>query len=210
VSILGLTPGEVFALLFIAMGPLRVTIVYMPIAYHLPPDIQRKLALRTVLVGLIVAVAVILLGFGIVQNFHLNLAVLLLAAGLTYIVLAFPVVLAGPSDIVPPPPVKDPLRLAISPLAVPVMITPLGIATLLSASAFVSDWVAILIFLSLVVAMLVINFVVMVLSTRLAQYITRPILEVFQKIFGFVLLAFGLQLIVRALTHLGVITVKGF
>jgi uncharacterized membrane protein YqgA involved in biofilm formation len=61
----------------------------------------------------------------------------------------------------------------------------------------------------MVVVILLLNFGVMLLSTHIAQYITKPILEEFQKIFGFVLLAFGLRLTLKALVHMGVITVRG-
>jgi small neutral amino acid transporter SnatA (MarC family) len=65
------------------------------------------------------------------------------------------------------------------------------------------------VFWGMVVAILVINFGRMLLSLSMARYITRPALEAFQKIFGFVLLAFGERLILGALMHLGIITVKG-
>ncbi|WP_201381387.1 hypothetical protein [Ktedonobacter sp. SOSP1-52] len=59
----------------------------------------------------------------------------------------------------------------------------------------------------MVVAILVINFGGRLLSIPMAQYITQPVREVFQQIFGFVLLAFGKRLILGALVHLGIITV---
>jgi multiple antibiotic resistance protein len=209
-TILGLTLGEFFALLFIAMGPIRIIACYVPIARNLSPDIQRTVAWRTILAGFIVVCVIILIGAGVVKNFHLNLPTLMLAAGMTYIILAVPMLLAEPSDIPPEPQIKDPLRLAISPLAVPAMITPLGIATLFGVAAYVPDLATVLVFLSMIVAMLIINFGSMLLALHLARYLTRPILEVFQKIFGFVLLAFGSRLILGALAHLGIIIMKGF
>jgi small neutral amino acid transporter SnatA (MarC family) len=209
-TILGLTLGEFFALLFIAMGPIRVIAYYVPIARNLSADVQRTLAWRTILTGFLVVCVIILIGAGVVKNFHLDLSTLMLAAGLTYIILAVPMLLAEPSDIPPVPQIKDPLRLAISPLAVPAMITPLGIATLFGVAAYVPDLATILVFLSMIVAILIINFAGMLLALPLARCITRPILEVFQKIFGFVLLAFGSRLILGALAHLGIIPMRGF
>src|SRR5258708_22672080 len=69
-----------------------------------------------------------LLGGGVVQRFHLRLAVLLMGVGVTYFVLAIPMLLAEPSDLSPPTQIKEPLRLAISPLAVPALISPLAVA----------------------------------------------------------------------------------
>lgn len=207
--ILGLNLQEILALLFISMGPVRTVMTYIPIARHLPPDLQGKLAWRTVLTGSIVALVLIVGGAGIVRNLHLSLYVLVLAAGMSYVILAIPMLLARPGPLPPAPQTDDPLSLAISPLAVPAMITPLGVAVLFSEAAFVSDLVTTLIFVALVVAILLINFGGMLLSTHVARYLTRPVLGVFQTIFGFVTLAFGVRLVLGALAHLGIIPVKG-
>src|SRR5260370_41501513 len=103
----------------------------MPIARALSPAMQRQLGWRTVLVGFIVAVGLMLLGGGVVQRFHLSLAVLLMGVGVTYFVLAIPMLLAGPIELAAPTHIKEPLRLAISPLAVPPPISPLAMAAAL-------------------------------------------------------------------------------
>src|SRR5258708_22406275 len=134
-NVFGMTWEESFALLLSAMGPVGITMSYMPIARALPPALQRQLAWRTVLVGFIVAVGLMLLGGGVVQRFHLRLAVLLMGVGVTYFVLAIPMLFAEPSDLSPPTQIKEPLLLAISPPAVPDLISPLAVRLLFSASA---------------------------------------------------------------------------
>src|SRR6266849_1784937 len=155
-NVFGMTWEEIFALLLSAMGPVGITMSYMPIARALPPALQRQLAWRTVLVGFIVAVGLMLLGGGVVRRFHLSLAVLL------------------------------------------------------SVSAFVPSLTAALIFVGIAVAVLIIDLGLMLLSTCVAQYLTKPVLEVLQKIFGFILLTFGIQLVLQALAKLGIMTAKGF
>jgi small neutral amino acid transporter SnatA (MarC family) len=140
----------------------------------------------------------------------LRLAVLLMGVGVTYVVLAIPMLLAGPSDLSPPMHIKEPQRLAVSPLAVPALISPLAVALLFSVSAFVPSLAAMLIFVGIVVAVLIIDLGLMLLSTCVAQYFTKPVLEVLQKIFGFILLTFGIQLVLQALAKLGIMTATGF
>jgi multiple antibiotic resistance protein len=209
-NMFGMTWEENFALLLTAMGPVGITMSYLPIARALPPALQRQLAWRTVLVGFIVVVGLMLLGGGVVQRFHLRSAVLLMAVGVTYFVLAIPMLLAEPSDLAPPAHIKEPLRLAISPLAVPALISPLAVALLISGSASVPSLTAALIFVGMVGAVLSIDLGLMLLSTYVAQYLTKPILEVFQKIFGFILLTFGIQLVLQALAKLGIMMATGF
>jgi multiple antibiotic resistance protein len=209
-NMFGMTWEEIFVLLLSAMGPVGITMSYMPIAQALPPDMRRQLAWRTVLVGFLVAVGLMLLGGGVVQRFHLRMEVLLMGVGVTYFVLAIPMLLAGPRDLSPPTQIKEPLRLAVSPLAVPALISPLAVAVLFSVSAFAPSLIAALIFVGIVVAVLIIDLGLMLLSTYVAQYLTKPILEMLQKIFGFILLTFGIQLVLQALAKLGIITATGF
>src|SRR6266699_6647793 len=209
-NMFGMTWEEIFALLLTAVGPVGITMSYMPIAQALPPDMRRPLARRTILIGFIVAVALMLLGGGVVQRFHLSPAVLLMGVGVTYFVQALPMLLAGPSDLSAPAEIKEPRRLAISPLAVPGLISPLAVALLFSVSVFVPSLIAALIFVGMVGAVLIIDLGLMLSFTYVAQYITKPILEVLQKIFGFIMLTFGIQLVLLALARLGIITATGF
>ena len=209
-NMFGMRWEEIFTLLLTAMGPVGITMSYMPIAQALPPEMRRPLARRTILVGFMVALGLMLLGDGVIQGLHLSPAVLLLGVGVTYIVQALPMLLAGPSDLAPPTHIKEPLRLAISPLAVPALISPLAVALLFSGSASVPSLTAALLFVGMVGAVLSIDLGLMLLSTYVAQYLTKPILEVFQKIFGFILLTFGIQLVLQALAKLGIMRATGF
>jgi small neutral amino acid transporter SnatA (MarC family) len=209
-NMFGMTWEEIFALLLTAMGPVGISMTYIPIAQALPPDMRRRLARWTILVGFIVAVGLMLLGGGIVQRFHLSPAVLLMGVGVTYFVQALPMLLAGPSDLSALTEIKEPRRLAISPLAVPALISPLAVALLLSVSVFVPSLTAALIFVGMVGAVLIIDLGLMLSFTYVAQYLTKPILEVLQKIFGFIMLTFGIQLVLQGLAKLGILTATGF
>ena len=166
-NLFGMIWVDIFALLLSAMGPVGITMSYLPIARALPPAMQRQLAWRTVLVGFIVAVGLLLLGGGVVRRFHLS-------------------------------------------LAVPALISPSAVALLFTVSAFVPSLAAALIFVGMVGVVLLIDLGLMLLSTYVARYVTQPILEVLQKIFGFILLTFGIQLVLQALAKLGIMKATGF
>jgi len=84
------------------------------------------------------------------------------------------------------------------------------VALLLSVSVFVPSLTTALIFVGMVRAVLIIDLGLMLSFTYVAQYLTKPILEVLQKIFGFIMLAFGIQLVLQALAKLGILTATGF
>jgi len=209
-NMFGMTWEEIFALLLTAMGPVGITMTYIPIAQALPPAMRRQLARRTILVGFIVAVGLMLIGGGIVQSLHLSSEVLLMGVGVTYFVQALPMLLAGPSDLSTLTEIKEPWRLAISPLAVPALISPLAVALLLGVSAFVPSLTAALLFVGMVGAVLIIDLGLMLSFTYVVQYLTKPILEMLQKIFGFIMLTFGIQLVLQGLAKLGILTAAGF
>jgi multiple antibiotic resistance protein len=102
------------------------------------------------------------------------------------------------------------MRLAISPLAVPVMIGPGGVVALFVVAAFVKEWVQLLVVFGLVVAILAMNLAVMLLSSFIAHYVTRPVLEVIQQVMGLLLLALGISMVLEELANLGVIDIVGF
>src|SRR6266699_262925 len=145
-NMFGMRWEEIFALLLIAMGPVGITMSYMPIAQALPPEMRRPLARRTILVGFMVALVLMLLGDGVIQGLHLSSAVLLMGVGVTYFVQALPMLLAGSSDLSAPADIKEPRGLAISPLAVPALISPMAVALLLSVSVIVPSLTAALTF----------------------------------------------------------------
>jgi multiple antibiotic resistance protein len=182
----------------------------MHVARALPPTMQRKIAWRTVLVGFIVAVLLLTLGSRIVGSFHLSQAVLVMAVGVTNFILAIPRLLSGPGDASTQTHNVDPLGLAISPLAVPSLISPVAVALFLSVDAFEPNLTSTLTFFGIVLVLLLIDLGVMLLSTKVARYLTTPILEVFRKIFGFILLTFGIQVILLALQMGGLRLAPGF
>jgi multiple antibiotic resistance protein len=208
-EILDVPLAELFILLFIAMGPIRITMNFIPLARDLPAGTQRRLAWRTVWVGLVVALIVVVAGQGVVRNFGVNIDILLMAGGVAFTLSAVRMLSVRPNDTPPPPPVEDPLRLAISPLAVPGMISPLAVAMLLSVAAFVPEVTLTLVFLGLVVVILALNLGAMLVSPHLTRYLTIPILEIFQQIFGFILLALGINLVLEALATLQIISMFG-
>lgn len=81
---------------------------------------------------------------------------------------------------------------------------------LLSVSVFVPSLTTALIFVGMVEAVLIIDLGLMLSFTYVAQYLTKPILAVLQRIFGCIMLLVGIQLVRQALTKLGILTATGF
>jgi multiple antibiotic resistance protein len=208
-EIVGISIGEWVAILFIGLGPVRVTLAYTTITRSLPADAQRKLAWRTVLVGGLFAVLVLLIGGGIARQFAVRQEVLLIAAGVAFASRAFSMLSATPTDMPEPPKITDPMRLAISPLALPIMISPVGVVALFIVAMEGPGLGESLAFVALVAGILALNLGAMLLSRHIARYITMPVLELVQQVFGILILALSARLVLEALEGLGLVTISG-
>jgi small neutral amino acid transporter SnatA (MarC family) len=208
-TIIGLGLGVWFGILFIGLGPFRAMLPYMAIAPGLPPALQVRLAVRTVLVGAVLSALILLLGGGTARSYSLRPEVLLIAAGLALGRQSLLSLVAEPSDLPDPPKITDPLRLAISPLAVPAMISPVGVVALFLVAMEARDWTELVAFEGLVLVVLALNLGAMLLSRRLARYLTRAISELIQQVFAVLVLALSVRLVLEGLAGLGLLTIAG-
>jgi multiple antibiotic resistance protein len=97
------------------------------------------------------------------------------------------------------------MKMAISPLAIPLTLNPVGIVSLVVASSQVTDLpssIAIVVMIAIVMA---IDYVVLLLSDRIAPYLSEAIITLFEVILGILLGALAIQLMLNGLADVGVI-----
>lgn len=208
-EILGTSLAEWAVVLFIGMGPVRAMLGFIPVAHSVPRELLGPLARRTVIVAFWICAGVVLFGGLFVRAFELSQGVLLAAAGLAFSERAFAMLATRPSDAARFPEFPNPMRLALSPLAVPAMISSGAVVALLIASAGVSDLGELAAFGGLVVGVLLLNLGAMHLSTRATRFVTVPVLEVIQQLFGVLLLGLGIRLTLEGLDDIGVLDAPG-
>jgi multiple antibiotic resistance protein len=208
-TIVGLSVGAWLGILFIGLSPIRTMLVYMGLARYLPLDVQRQLALRTVLIGALLAGLILLIGGAIARSYAARPEVLLIAGGLVLGIQALRSLGPQSLELPEPPKIADPLQLAISPLAIPLMITPVGVVALFYVAMVAPDASQLLAFFGLVVAVLALNFGAMLLSRHLSRFVTTAILGLIQQVFGLLILGMGVRLVLEGLTGLGVTTAIG-
>ena len=99
----------------------------------------------------------------------------------------------------------DPMKTAVFPLAVPYLLNPAGIVVLVTASAEASS-VAVF---AVVVGILIVIFAIDVVTFRWAVQVSNHLDEsrmlVTEKVFGFLLAALAVQLVLNGLSDVGVI-----
>jgi multiple antibiotic resistance protein len=131
---------EAFIALFIGMGPIKVLLVYIAKTQNMEREIRRKVARRIAIVAAAVAIGLFILGAILQQILHFSIGALNIIGGIILLLLALNMVMGSKpkgADVGAAEP--DPMSLAISPLAIPLTLNPIGVVTLVVASSEVTD-----------------------------------------------------------------------
>ena len=185
---------EIFLILFIGMGPVKVLFVYMDITQGFEPAVRRQMARRVVTVAGGTALGLFAFGALIQQLLHFSIGALTIAGGLILLILAINLVL-GSSGGGGGHAVKDPVSLATSPLAIPLMLNPVGIVALVVFSTSNLDLAQVVAILVMILVIMVFNYGVLISADRLAGRISPASIELLERVLGVLLAALAVELI---------------
>jgi len=203
--------AEGFIALFIGMGPIKVLLVYMAKTAGLDKDVRRAMARRIVIVAGSVGIGIFALG-SLLQSFlHFSIGALNIIGGLILLLLALNMVLGGgkPKTGSGAGEAVDPMSLAVSPLAIPLTLNPVGIVTLVVASSEVTDLPSSSAVVVLIAIVMVIDLGVLLFSDKVAPYLSEATIELLEVVLGIFLGALAIQLMLNGLAEVGVITLAG-
>jgi multiple antibiotic resistance protein len=203
--------AEGFIALFIGMGPIKVLLVYMAKTAGLDKDVRRAMARRIVIVAGSVGIGMFVLGALLQQVLHFSIGALNIIGGLILLLLALNMVMgagkpkvgSSESDDV------DPMSLAVSPLAIPLTLNPVGIVTLVVASSEVTDLPSSIAVVVLIAIVMVIDLGVLLFSDKVAPYLSEATIELLEVVLGIFLGALAVQLMLNGLAEVGAITLAG-
>ena len=201
---------EAFITLFIGMGPIKVLLIYIAKTQGMEKDTKRLVARRTVVVAAGVAVVLFIIGAIIQQLLHFSIGALNIIGGLILLLLAINMVIRAESKPQGSETTAvDPLSLAISPLAIPLTLNPVGIVTLVVASSEVTDLPSSIAIVVMIAIIALIDLVVLLGSDYMAKYLSEAAVHLLEVILGIFLGAMAIQLILNGLSDVGVITLTG-
>jgi multiple antibiotic resistance protein len=202
---------ELFLLLLIGIGPKIALVPFLEATADM--DARTKgLVLRKMLTTA-TAVALILVVFGgiLTKLLHFSTGALSIAGGIVLLIIAVFMILSqedrtGADNNLQG---QDPMKLAVFPLAVPYLLNPAGIVTIVTTSAEAASlgvFAAILVALALVIGLDVIIFR---WANKVSQHLDKSRMLVTEKVFGFLLAALAVQLVLDGLDQVGVIHLTG-
>ena len=102
---------------------------------------------------------------------------------------------------------SDPMSLAVSPLAIPLTLYPVGIVILVIASVEVQDLTTAALIIGMILVIALIDLGVLYSAGRIAKYLSHATVELLKRVLGILLGALAVELIVVGLATLGIISI---
>ncbi|HKY96094.1 MAG TPA: MarC family protein [Kiloniellales bacterium] len=195
---------DVIVILLITIGPIKAAVIYAGLTTGADPALKRAIALKTVITAGVIILLFVLAGQFLLQVFHITLPALTLAGGLILLLFALHMVIgeekkgegaAGAPSI----------SIAVYPLAMPLMATPQGIVAVMMLQAAFPEWKHLAILAVIAVAIMAFNYIVLLYADKIMQKLGPAVLMVIMRVVGLLLAALAMQLLIIALTQLGVL-----
>ena len=97
------------------------------------------------------------------------------------------------------------MQVAVYPLAVPYLLNPAGIVALVTSSAEASSVAVVAVAVGVLVVVLPLDVVIFRWAVQVSNKLNESRMLVTEKVFGFLLAALGVQLVLNGLSDVGVI-----
>jgi len=191
---------QIFSILFLMLGPFKIIGTFTKITHGADPKLVSAISNRAVLYASIALVLAAVVGESVIMKFGIPLPVLALSAGIILFLVALMNIiqqygLDEPSPVVPDPPT---MKMAMTPLAFPTIVTPYGIATVIVLTAIspeLQDKVTVLV---IVLIIMVINLILMMVN-RYIYKVLAVCLPILGAVLGVIQVALGLKIIYNSL-----------
>ena len=197
---------DTFLLLLIGVGPKIALVPFLEVTSDIDARTKALVVRKMITTVAVVAVILVVVGELLSRLLHFSTGSLSIAGGLILIIIAATMVL-GSADPRESKAIKgrDPDQIAVFPLAVPYLLNPAGIVTLVTLSAESDSLAVLAAFLGVLAFVLALDVVVFRTANRVSAHLDESRMLVTEKIFGFLLAALAVQLILDGLHSNGVI-----
>jgi multiple antibiotic resistance protein len=204
---------DLFMLLLIGMGPKIALVPFLELTAGMDSETQKKVARQMVKTAVGTALLLVVLGWFLMRLLHFSPGAANIAGGIVLLLLALHMLVSpGKDDHHDKASGRDAMKMALYPLAVPLLLNPAGIAVLVIASgdAAALEGIAILISLAILVALVllmgVIDMLVFTNLDKLSKHLDPHRLAVTEAVFGVLMAALAVQLMLDGLHELGIIS----
>lgn len=204
-----LGPVEIFILLFVTLGPLKLLGPFAHATSASDATVVRQVALRAFGLSTACVLAAGFVGSVVLSKWHVSLAAMTLTGGIIFFLVGLRQLLQQYETSPPPPPAPAPrpantTMVTALKLTFPGVVTPYGIAAVIALFVASASNERIEVIVALLVAVMVLNLVTMLFAHRILNGATALVLQVVGAVLGVLQVAFSVQIMLRGLHELGV------
>ncbi|HXZ77659.1 MAG TPA: MarC family protein [Streptosporangiaceae bacterium] len=225
---------DTFLLLLIGIGPKIALVPFLDMTAGMTESTKRRVRRKMLTTAALVAALLLIFGGLLTRLLHFSPGALGVASGIILLIISATMVLGqgngtgggnggghgggahgggahgggahgGGHQIIG----RDPMQVAVFPLAVPYLLNPAGIVVLVTLSAEASSLAVLGAAVGVLVVVLVFDVVVFRWATAVSSKLDASRMLVTEKVFGFLLAALGVQLVLNGLADVGVIHLTG-
>ena len=198
---------KLLLLLLIGMGPKIALVPFLEMTQKFDAVTKAKIGRQMVITAVITALVLFATGALLMRLLHITGGAVAVAGSIVLALLALKMA-AGPvakhdEDLESH---ADPQKIAVFPLAIPYMLNPVGITVLIIASGEIVSIASVVLIVGLVLVVAAFDYLVFTNIDVLAKRMKPASLIVSEVVFGILLTAVAVQLMVTGLGQLGIIS----
>jgi multiple antibiotic resistance protein len=201
---------KLLLLLLIGMGPKIALVPFLEKTKNFDAETQRAIGRHMVIVAVITAFVMFAFGALLMRLLHITGGAVAVAGGIILATLAIEMVHGPGKKVVEVAEAsEDPKRIAVYPLAVPYLLNPVGITVLIIASAEVVSVASVALVVGLVLLVGAFDYAIFANIDKVSKRLRPTSLVISEVVFGILLTAVAVQLVVTGLNLLGIIATSG-
>ena len=198
--------------LLIGMGPKVALVPFLDLTADMDSDGRKQVANRMVRTATTVALILVVLGAFLMKLLHFSPEALYIAGGIVFLLVALRMLSeAGAEEEGHHEKAsgRDTEKMALYPLAVPYLLNPAGITLLVIFSGAIDSWLMLAILVVLVLLVGAFDWLIFTNLDRIAEHLDKSRMAVTEAVFGVLLAALAVELVLRGLADLGVLDLVG-
>ena len=197
---------DLFILLLIGMGPKIALVPFLDLTKGMDENTQRKVARRMVETAVGTALLLAILGWFLMRLLHFTPGAANIAGGIVLLLLALHMLVSpGKEEHQDAASGRNAMQMALYPLAVPYLLNPAGIAAIVIASSEIDSLAMVIVLVSLILIVGGLDWLIFSNMDKLAKHLDPSRLAVTEAVFGVLLAALAVQLMLDGLAELGII-----
>jgi multiple antibiotic resistance protein len=201
---------DILTIFFLTLGPIKVIPVFFNLTMAASPAFRRQTAFQSIAIATAICLFISIIGVNILRTWQVSLNALRIAGGLILLLSALKAVSLRPETLSIPPENTESspsaIALALSPLSIPVIVTPYGVVAILFFMSTVRrNFVIQGQVFALILLVMFLNYWGMIFADKIMKTIGFPALRLLGWVLAVMQSALAIDIILRAFQSMGVI-----